>query len=51
MLIKLHARDNDHLMQILNGKIQVIYGVRSTETLISLKKSFDRPYLLPDHND
>ncbi|MDN4754276.1 Lrp/AsnC ligand binding domain-containing protein [Porphyromonadaceae bacterium W3.11] len=48
MLIKLYARDNDHLMQILNGQIQGITGVRSTETLISLKQSFSRPYLLRD---
>lgn len=46
MLVKLFARDNDHLMQILNGQIQSIPGVRSTETLISLKQSFARPYLL-----
>lgn len=46
MLIKLYVRDNDHLMQILNGQIQVIPGVRTTETLISLKQSFNRPYLL-----
>lgn len=46
MLVKLYARDNDHLMKILNGQIQSIPGVRSTETLISLKQSFSRPYLL-----
>lgn len=47
MLIKLYARDNDHLMHILNSQIQNIEGVVSTETLISLKQSFERPFMLP----
>lgn len=51
MLIKLYVRDNDHLMQILNDQIQVIPGVRTTETLISLKQSFNRPYLLKQNNE
>ena len=42
MLIKLYARDNDHLMSLLNSKIQEIPGVISTETLISLKQSVNR---------
>ena len=42
MLIKLYARDNQHLMELLNGKIQHIPGVTATETLISLDKSLDR---------
>lgn len=36
MLIKLYAKDNAHLMELLNLKIQEIPGVISTETLISL---------------
>ncbi len=36
MLIKLYARDNAHLMELLNSRIQEIPGVISTETLISL---------------
>lgn len=48
MLIKLYARDNDHLMHILNSQIQNIEGVVSTETLISLKQSFERPFMLPE---
>ncbi len=36
MLIKVYARDNEHLMELLNGKIQNIAGVTGTETLISL---------------
>lgn len=42
MLIKLYARDNEHLMDLLNTRIQMIPGVVGTETLISLDKSIDR---------
>lgn len=42
MLIKLYARDNQHLMELLNDKIQMIHGVVDTETLISLEQSMNR---------
>ena len=42
MLIKLYARDNEHLMELLNTKIQEIPGVTATETLISLRQSVKR---------
>ena len=42
MLIKLYARDNEHLMDLLNNKIQMIPGVSGTETLISLDHSIHR---------
>ena len=42
MLIKLFARDNEHLMELLNTRIQETSGVISTETLISLRQSFKR---------
>ena len=42
MLIKLVARDNEHLMDLLNNKIQMIPGVTGTETLISLDNSINR---------
>jgi len=42
MLIKLYARDNEHLMQLLNDRIQMIPGVTGTETLISLDNSIQR---------
>ena len=42
MLIKLYAKDNEHFMELLNGRIQEIPGVISTETLISLRQSFKR---------
>ena len=42
MLTKLYSRDNEHLMDLLNNKIQEIPGVISTETLISLDQSIKR---------
>ena len=42
MLIKLYARDNEHLMELLNAQIQEIPGVTATETLISLRQSVKR---------
>ena len=42
MLIKMYARDNEHFMELLNGKIQEIQGVISTETLISLRQSIKK---------
>jgi Lrp/AsnC family transcriptional regulator for asnA, asnC and gidA len=42
MLIKLYAHDNEHFMELLNGCIQEIPGVISTETMISLRQSFNR---------
>ena len=39
MLVKLYARDNEQLMDLLNNRIQGIHGVDSTETLISLDQS------------
>ena len=42
ILVKLYAKDNDHLMDLLNNKIQEIQGVTETETLISLDQRFVR---------
>ena len=42
LLIKLVARDNEHLMTLLNDHIQMIPGVTGTETLISLDNSIHR---------
>jgi Lrp/AsnC family transcriptional regulator for asnA, asnC and gidA len=42
MLLKLYARDNEQLMDLLNNKLQGIPGVVSTETLISLEQSIKR---------
>ncbi|MCC8036552.1 MAG: Lrp/AsnC ligand binding domain-containing protein [Bacteroidales bacterium] len=49
MLIKLFARDNEHLMELLNNRIQNIPGVTGTETLISLDHSIHRE--IPVHLD
>ena len=42
MLIKLYARDNEQLMNLLNNQLQSIPGVVATETLISLEQSIKR---------
>jgi Lrp/AsnC family transcriptional regulator for asnA, asnC and gidA len=42
LLIKLYAHDMQHLMTLLNGKIQEIPGVSETETLMSLEESINR---------
>ena len=42
MLVKLFAKANEQLMDLLNNKIQSIPGVVSTETLISLEQSIKR---------
>ena len=42
MLIKLYAKDNAHLMELLSGRLQQIAGVMRTETLISLNQSIKK---------
>jgi len=42
ILIKLYAKNDEHLMELLNGKIQEIPGVASTETLTSLDQRIKR---------
>ena len=42
MLVKLYARDNEQLMDLLNNQLQDITGVVATETLISLEQSVKR---------
>lgn len=42
ILIKIICRDNEHLMQLLNNKIQPIDGVSRTETFISLDQQIER---------
>ena len=53
MLLKVYARDNEQLMELLNSKMQMIPGVVSTETLISLDQSIKReiPVHLEDLED
>lgn len=42
ILIKMLCKNNEHLMQLLNHKIQSIEGVSRTETFISLHQQIDR---------
>ena len=42
ILIKVLCKDNEHLMHVLNKKIQQIEGVSRTETFISLAQQIDR---------
>lgn len=51
MLVKLFARDNEHLMDLLNNKIQRIPGVTGTETLISLDHSIHRHLPITDTDE
>lgn len=51
MLIKVYAQDNQHLMRLLNDRIQHIPGVTETETLISLEQSLNRQINIPTDED
>ncbi|MGC3977265.1 MAG: Lrp/AsnC ligand binding domain-containing protein [Paludibacteraceae bacterium] len=42
LLIKMYAKNDEHLMSLLNGKIQEIPGVATTETLTSLDQRIRR---------
>lgn len=42
ILVKLYAHDNEHLMRLLNDHIQLIEGVTSTDTMISLEQSIHK---------
>lgn len=42
LLIRLYAKNDEHLMDLLNNKIQEIEGVVSTETLMSLEERIQR---------
>ncbi|VBB47054.1 Transcriptional regulator, AsnC family [uncultured Paludibacter sp.] len=42
LLIKMYAKNDEHLMSLLNGKIQEIPGVATTETLTSLDQRIKR---------
>jgi Lrp/AsnC family transcriptional regulator for asnA, asnC and gidA len=42
IFIKVYARDNEHLRDLLSDKVQKIRGVASTETFISLDETFKR---------
>ncbi|MDG5798819.1 Lrp/AsnC ligand binding domain-containing protein [Marinilabiliaceae bacterium ANBcel2] len=42
VFIKIYAKSNKHLKEILHDKLQSIPGIASTETIISLDESFKR---------
>jgi Lrp/AsnC family transcriptional regulator for asnA, asnC and gidA len=42
ILAKMYSIDNEHLMQLLNEKVQAISGIVSTETMIVLANSIKR---------
>ncbi|MGE4587574.1 MAG: Lrp/AsnC family transcriptional regulator [Mangrovibacterium sp.] len=42
IFVKVYARDNEHLKEILSNQIQKIQGISSTETFISLEETFKR---------
>ena len=42
IFVKVYAKDNEHLRDILSDKIQKISGIASTETFISLDETFKR---------
>ncbi len=42
IFVKVYAKDNEHLRDILSDKIQKISGIASTETFISLDETFNR---------
>lgn len=51
MLTKVYAQDNEHLMDLLNNKMQEIPGVTATETLISLEQSIKKEIPILKEND
>ncbi len=51
MMVKLYARDNEQLMELINGRLQDIPGVVATETLISLEQSIKREIMVQAEED
>lgn len=50
MLIKLYARNNDHLLHLIHGPLLDL-GLSRTETLISFKEVFNRPLPISVNRD
>ena len=48
IFVKVYARDNEHLKDVLSEKVQKISGVSSTETFISLEETFKRQVPIHD---
>ncbi len=50
LLIKLYAHNDQHLLELLNTKIQEIPGVAKTETLTALDQRIKRSLPIPDED-
>ncbi len=48
IFVKVYAKDNEHLKNILSSQVQKIQGISSTETFISLEQTFKRT--IPVHS-
>lgn len=48
IFVKVYARDNEHLKEVLSEKVQKISGISSTETFISLEETFKRQVPIRD---
>jgi Lrp/AsnC family transcriptional regulator for asnA, asnC and gidA len=48
MFIKIYAKNNTHLLDVIHNKFQRITGIASTETLISFSEAFKRQVPLND---
>jgi Lrp/AsnC family transcriptional regulator for asnA, asnC and gidA len=51
MFLKVYAKDNDHLRQVLSNKIQSIEGITRTETFISLDVIISRQLPVFDESE
>lgn len=48
IFVKVYAKDNEHLKNVLSTHVQKIQGIASTETFISLEETFKRS--IPVHS-
>ncbi len=48
IFIKIYAKDNNHMKQVINDRLQSIEGISRTETFISLEESIKRQVPLDD---
>ena len=51
LFLKMYARDNEQLMDVLRNKIMAIPGVDTTETLISLEQSIKKDLPIEVNDD
>ena len=48
MFVRIHAKDTDHLKNILHDKIQKVNGIERTETFVILEETLDRSITLTE---